>query len=256
MKEKQALLDFGLTDSEADVYLTLFRLGGATASVTARESGMKRTTVYPILKALAEKGCILVYFRKHQHHYYAQKPDRLAGLFEKKLELFKSIVPLFESLEKKHTQTEGLRFIETKEELRQFYMDILEDHTYYQVIGNAFTWKNIDPEFFDQYRVLRAKRGIKTVLLLSADSRESNPTSPDLLRECRYLPERYVFKSTLNIFNDKILVVSPESSSLAVVIAVPAMVDIFKSIFEILWAGAGEEGADHGAVSDGHDLAA
>ncbi|MGB4834351.1 MAG: helix-turn-helix domain-containing protein [Candidatus Moraniibacteriota bacterium] len=242
MKEKQALLDFGLSDSEADIYLALFRLGGATASVVAKEAGLKRTTVYPILKSLAGKGCVQVYFRKNQRQYYAQKPDRLASLFEQKLELFKSIVPLFESVEKKRSQAEGLRFIETKEELRQFYLDILEDHKSYRVIGNAFTWQNIDPEFFEQYREMRARLKIKTRLLLSADSKATNPTSPDLLRESRYLPESHVFKSTLNIFNDKILVISPESSSLAVVIAVPAMVDIFRSMFEILWEGVEGEG--------------
>ena len=238
MKEKQALLDFGLTDSEADLYLVLYRLGGATASILAKEAELKRTTVYPILKSLAKKGCVLVYFRKNQHFYYAQKPDRIAGLFEKKLELFKNIIPLFESLEKKKIKTEGLQFIETKEELRQFYVDILKSRQSHRVIGNAQTWQNIDPDFFEEYRKLRAKHTIKTLLLLSADSKKTNPDNKDLLRESRYLPEKHLFKSTINIFRDKILIISPESSSLAVVVAIPAMVDVFKSIFEILWEGA------------------
>jgi len=235
MKEKQALLDFGLTESEAQVYLALFRLGGATASVVAKETGFQRTTVYPILKSLAKKGCVLVYFRKNQHHYYAQKPDKLKSLFEKKLEFFNSVIPLFESMDKKQAQVAGLRFIETKEELRQFYLDILPDHKNYLVIGNTHVWQNIDPEFFEQYRESRARLKIKIRLLLSAASKEDNPTSKDLLREFKYLPAEYEFKSTLNIFNDKVLIISPESSSLAVVIAVPAMVDIFKSMFEIIW---------------------
>ncbi|MFA7209609.1 MAG: helix-turn-helix domain-containing protein [Parcubacteria group bacterium] len=235
MKEKQALLDFGLTESEAQVYLALFKLGGATASVVAKETGFQRTTVYPILKSLAKKGCVLVYFRKNQHYYYAQKPDKLAGIFEKKLEFFNSVIPLFESMDKKQAQIAGLRFIETKEELRQFYLDILPDHKNYLVIGNAHVWQNIDPEFFEQYRESRARLKIKTRLLLSADSKETNPTKPDLLREFKYLPVEYDFKSTMNIFNDKVLIISPDSSSLAVVIAVPAMVDIFKSMFEIIW---------------------
>ena len=238
MKGKQALLDFGLSDSEADVYLSLFRIGGSTASVLAKEAGLKRTTVYPILKSLAQKGCALVYFKKNQHFYYAQKPDRIANLFEKKLELFKSIVPFFESLEKKKIQTEGLQFIETREELRQFYMDILKSHQSQRVIGNAHTWQSIDPEFFEEYRKLRAKHKVKTFLLLSADSKKTNPDNKNLLRESRYLSEKHLFKSTINIFRDKIIIISPESSSLAVIIAIPAMVDVFKSIFEILWEGA------------------
>ncbi|MDO8240620.1 MAG: helix-turn-helix domain-containing protein [Candidatus Moranbacteria bacterium] len=236
MKEKQALLEFGLSESEAQTYLTLFRLGGATASVLAKETGLQRTTVYPILKSLAKKGCVLVYFRKNQHHYYAQKPDKLASLFEKKLEFFNSVVPLFESMDRKQAQAIGVRFIETKEELRKFYMDILDDHKSYRIIGNAHTWQNIDPEFFEQYREMRADLKIKTRLLLSADSKQDNPTAKDLLREVRFLPAEYEFKSTMNIFNDKVLIISPETSSLAVVIAVPAMVDIFKSMFEIIWS--------------------
>ena len=61
----KALLDFGLTEQEAQTYLTLFKLGGATASVLAKEAGLKRTTIYPILKALSQKGCVLVYFKKN-----------------------------------------------------------------------------------------------------------------------------------------------------------------------------------------------
>ena len=243
MKEKQALLDFGLNESEAETYLALFRLGGATASVVAKETGLQRTTIYPILKSLAKKGCVLVYFRKSQHYYYAQKPDKIMGLFEKKLEFFNSVIPLFESMDKKQAKAIGLRFIETKEELRKFYMDILDDHKSYRIIGNAHIWQKMDPEFFEQYREMRARLNIKTRLLLSADSKKTNPTTRDLLREFKYLPEEYEFKSTLNIFNDKVLIISPESSSLAVVIAVPAMVDIFKSMFEIIWKMADENQA-------------
>jgi hypothetical protein len=55
------------------------------------------------------------------------------------------------------------------------------------------------------------------------------------LREFKYLPPIYKFKSTIDIFGDRILIVSPELSSLAVVIAIPAMTDVFKTVFQVLW---------------------
>jgi sugar-specific transcriptional regulator TrmB len=237
MEQMNALLEFGLNEPEAQAYLALLRLGGSNATILAKEVGMKRTSIYPILKTLTKKGCILVYFRKNRHFYYAQKPTKLVGLFEKKLEFFNSMIPLFESLDKKQAQVIGLRFVETKEELKQFYTDILADYKNksYRVIGNAFEWESIDPEFFAYYRKSRGRLNIKTKLLLSADSKKINPTDKNLLREYKYLPEKYKFKSTMNIFNDKVLIISPELSSLAVVIAIPAMVDIFKSMFEIIW---------------------
>lgn len=237
METLKALLDFGLTEQEAQAYLTLFKLGGATASVLAKEAGLKRTTIYPILKALSQKGCVLVYFKKNQHHYYAQNPNKLASLLQKKVEFFNSIIPMFESMEKRQAKSIGLRFIETKEELESFYNDVLHEYKNkkYLVIGNTNEWESIDPEFFANYRKERAKLNTKIKLLLSTDSQITNPAEKSLLREYKYLPEKYNFKSTMNIFDDKVLITSPSQSSLAVVIAVPAMVDIFKSMFEIIW---------------------
>lgn len=240
MEQKKALLEIGLTEQEAETYLALLKLGGSTATVLAKEIGIKRTTVYPVLKSLAEKGCVFVYFRKSKRYYYAQKPEKLVNLLEKKVEFFNSVLPLFESLDKKQAQAIGLRFIETKKELEQFYENILAEYKNksYQVIGNAHEWKSIDPEFFEYYRQSRGRLNIRTCLLLSADSKNVNPTSKSLLREYKYLPEKYKFKSTMNIFKDKVLIVSPHVTSLAVVIAVPVMVDIFKSMFEIIWDSA------------------
>ncbi|PLX27027.1 hypothetical protein C0581_03815 [Candidatus Parcubacteria bacterium] len=48
------LKNLGLSDIEAGVYLSLLKLGGSQASKIAKDVGIKRTTVYPILKKLAE----------------------------------------------------------------------------------------------------------------------------------------------------------------------------------------------------------
>lgn len=227
----------GLTEQEAETYLALLKLGGATATNLAKAVGVKRTTVYPLLETLTKKGCVFVYFRKSKRFFYAQKPAKLVSLLEKKVEFFNSALPLFESIEKKQAQAIGLRFIETKEELKQFYEDILVEYKNknYRVIGNANEWESIDPEYFQDYRKRRGRLNTKIRLLLSSDSNNSNPTDKSLLREYKYLPEKHKFKSTMNIFNDKVLIVSPHITSLAVVIAVPVMVDIFKSMFEIIW---------------------
>jgi sugar-specific transcriptional regulator TrmB len=55
------------------------------------------------------------------------------------------------------------------------------------------------------------------------------------IRQFLYRETMKWHESTMNIFKDKVLIVSPNISSLAVVIAVPVMVDIFKSMFEIIW---------------------
>ncbi len=241
MENKDILKNLGLDEHESNIYLALLRLGGSRASVIAKDVGLKRTTVYPILKTLASRSFVKVYFRKNTRFYYAQKPARVAAIFEKKLESFESIIPNLETIEKKQASLFGLRFIETIDELREFYAGVLVDYKNkdYLIIGSAPAWEGLDDKFFVKYRKDRAKNKIKTKLILSADSKSVNPEEKELLREYKYLPAKYKFKSTVDIFEDKILVVSPELSSLAVVIAVPAMIDVFKSVFGVLWDTVG-----------------
>ena len=161
----------------------------------------------------------------------------MADHYKKKVSSFEDLIPSLESLEKKQLNMVGLRFIETVDELKKFYDEVLEEHKgkEYKIIGTAKHWQGLDKEFFVQYRKDRAKAKIKTKLLLTEESRKDSPTSKELLREVKFLPKKYGFKSTMDIFKDKVLIVSPELSSLAVVIAVPAMVDIFDAMFTMLW---------------------
>jgi sugar-specific transcriptional regulator TrmB len=236
--EAKCLNELGLSEQEISIYIALLRLGESPASTIAKEIGIKRTTVYPLLKSLTAKGCLLLYFKKNVRFYRPQKPKKLLKSFEKKIENFNSIIPFLESLEKKQISIPGLRFIETNKELEKFYYDILAEYKNksYYIIGDIEAWENNNKSaFLKQYRKDRAKAGIKTKILLSYNSKIFNPETESLLREYKYLPEKYSFKSTMDIFKDKILIVSHSFNSIAVVIEIPEMVSIFKSMFEIIW---------------------
>lgn len=237
MSHISTLETLGLTEDEAHVYLALLKIGGANAAALATEVGVKRTTIYPILSSLAQKGFASTYFHKTKRLYRAEKPDRVAGLFEKKLESFLAIIPELRSIEKQTITTVGLRFIETKTELQQFYTGVLAEYKNksYCAIGSATAWESIDPDFFKKFRLERARANIKTRILLSADSATANPTNKKLLRDVRILPPTQTFKSTIDIFTNKIIIVTPDLNALAVVIEIPAMVDVFASMFELLW---------------------
>ena len=72
------LQNLGLGSEESRIYLALLGLGGCAASLLAKEVGLKRTTVYPILTSLAEKGLVNVYFRQNKRFYYAEKPAKVS----------------------------------------------------------------------------------------------------------------------------------------------------------------------------------
>ncbi|OIO19158.1 MAG: hypothetical protein AUJ37_03780 [Candidatus Magasanikbacteria bacterium CG1_02_41_34] len=237
MENIAILKQLGFTEPEVDIYLSLLQLGGSQASAVAKSTGVKRTTVYHTLKQMASKGYVHVYFRKNKRYFYAQKPNRLAALYSKKLDNLYAILPQLQSLEKKEMQTPGLRFIETLDELKEFYTGILYEYRdkQYVIIGSAQGWEGADSEWFHQYRIDRARNNIHTQLILTDESKLLNPEDPSLLRHVHYLSEQYSFKSTIDIFDDKILIVSSELSSMAVLIEIPVMRDVFKAVFDVMW---------------------
>ena len=86
MSHISTLQTLGLTEDEARTYLALLKIGGGNAIALSKEVGVKRTTIYPILKSLHEKGFASTYFNKTKRLYRAEKPDKVAGQFEKRLE--------------------------------------------------------------------------------------------------------------------------------------------------------------------------
>jgi len=130
------------------------------------------------------------------------------NLLEKKVEFFTSVLPFSNRSTKNKRKRSVCDSLKQKKSSKQFYENILAEYQNksYRVIGNAYEWESVDPEFFTYYRKSRGRLGIKTRLLLSADSEDVNPMDKRLLREYKYLPEKYKFKSTLNIFKDKVLI--------------------------------------------------
>jgi sugar-specific transcriptional regulator TrmB len=58
LTKERALIDFGLSEYEARVYLALLEMPGAAASTLARQARVPRTRVYDVLKGLLERGFV------------------------------------------------------------------------------------------------------------------------------------------------------------------------------------------------------
>jgi len=231
MNAHDSLQSLGLSAQETSIYIALLETGGQAASDLAKRLKLERTTAYAALKRLVAKGFASIYTRRHRQVFVPEKPQNLIGHFEERLRDFETVIPELETLEKKEVRSSGVRFIETVDELKRFYTSILREYKgkSYDIMGNSNVWEGLDTAYFKKFRVKRGQNRINTRLLVTADSLGVSPTDPRLLRDVRYLPEKYTFKSTMDIFDDKVLIIGSQQTSVAVVIAVPSMVDIFKS---------------------------
>lgn len=237
-KNLDILKNLGLSDQEVAAYVALLKLGNSSATTLAKEMNIKRTTIYPILTRLMDQNVVTEYKQGSKSVYIPIRPNKLVNNFENRVKKLVGLVPFLENLRSKDIQEYGVKFIQSKKELELFYENILDDYKNgeYYIIGSATSWINIDRDYFLDYRKRRSGKNIKVKLLLSSDSKsEEGQNDPSLLREYKYLPEKYNFRSTIDIYKDKIVIVGPDVRALAVIIAVPQMVDIFRVTFEILW---------------------
>ncbi len=108
---EEELRAIGLTGGEIKVYLTLLKLGEATNSPIARNSGLQSSTVYYCLNSLIEKGFVS-YINKRGKHYIPTNPENILSLLdlkakeiEKQQTKIKKILPelksQFESIKEK-----------------------------------------------------------------------------------------------------------------------------------------------------------
>ncbi|MCX6712822.1 MAG: helix-turn-helix domain-containing protein, partial [Candidatus Vogelbacteria bacterium] len=85
MPLEQYLQAIGLSDKEAKVYLANLQLGPSPIQDISRQSGLKRSTVYEIVKTLKDKGLIQTTQHDKKKLFIAEEPANLA-LYLKQLQ--------------------------------------------------------------------------------------------------------------------------------------------------------------------------
>ena len=86
----EPLQALGFSENEARIYLTVLELNEALPASIARRSGVKRSSAYPLLERLAEKG-LLTALKKNGHlTYQAKNPRRFIQDQKEKSELLKT----------------------------------------------------------------------------------------------------------------------------------------------------------------------
>ena len=74
----------GLTDGEIKVYLALLKLGPATNSPIARNTGLQSSTVYYCLNSLIEKGFVSYIKKGDRKHFSPLNPEDILDVLSRK----------------------------------------------------------------------------------------------------------------------------------------------------------------------------
>jgi len=116
------LTDIGLSEKEAEVYTALLAVESASVLDLSKKTAIKRTTVYPVLKELMEKGLVREVPVDKKVEYQAEPPERLQTFIENqktKLEeqskILNEIVPRLKSISRDSGERPIIKYYEGRE---------------------------------------------------------------------------------------------------------------------------------------------
>ncbi len=121
----QELRDFGLSDNEIKIYLTLLRIGIMGPTEISKNTGFARPYVYDILQRLQEKGVVGTIMRNQKRSYIAVSPHQLVEVSKQKLEALENIIDKLEALKSSPKQDVQVELQTGKFVFRTLMNDIL-----------------------------------------------------------------------------------------------------------------------------------
>lgn len=235
----EGLVSLGLSRNEAETYLALLRLGGATAGQIAKRSGIHVRTTYDSLDALLNKGFVTYVDRGGARVYSACGLDALTGFFEEKARMAESVAAaLAVGLER--ADAPMVRVFVGRSGLRAVMEAMLKaGRPMYFYGGSMLGFRRYLPEYCRAWNARRERMGLaaKSIYLDHPGVRESF----DGLKRwaIRPLPKASFSSVAWWLYGDNMALVFWSEEPLAVVIHSPELAHSYHNFFSVVWRAAG-----------------
>ncbi|OGY79245.1 MAG: hypothetical protein A3B74_00110 [Candidatus Kerfeldbacteria bacterium RIFCSPHIGHO2_02_FULL_42_14] len=236
------LIQLGLSEKEAKVYLASLELGKATVQKIAEKSGVNRATTYFILESLLKLGLVSTYDQDKKTYFSAEPPELLINLLKKqeaeihqKARNFENILPELRSVYNLAEDKPRVRFYEGKDGLFAIQQDFLQTND--RKIETVFSRDDVEEVFTQQEREeYLNKRLNKQLHCFAIYTRKGGSFLPDsvgqMMADAYYIPsDKYPISSDITIYDDKIAMASLRGKLSGVIIENKEIANTLRSIF-------------------------
>lgn len=242
----ETLKDIGLDETEAQIYLTSLSLGPTTVLKIARNSDIKRTTIYGVIESLKNKGLMKIELKGLKQLYIAENPEKLEDILDNRKREFSAKLPSFMALYKLEGGESSIKYYTGLKDMKKVYLSTIDDIKRggeYLVITNEEKWFELDPEFWmKEYIEVRAKLPCKTRLI----SQDSKTAREHERFQANYNEQFKIFKNEVSLNIDmvltpnKLVIVDLLPPLTTLVIENKNIIELQKQLFEIIWCSLPE----------------
>lgn len=241
------LQEFGLTHNQIGIYRALIESRAQGASTLSRKTGIKRLSVYAILDSLREKGFVTTFKKDNLTYWSALDPETLITMCEKTISHEKKKQRALEEWLKKFKNGKAaaqkrpqVKFYEGVEGMKKAYEETLnakEDILAYACVDE---FEKHLKDFFPEYYRMRTSRGIAVKCITPKTPRAEIERKKDAqeMRTTAFIPpDEYYFVPEINIYDDKLLIISFKEK-MGIVIESEEIANTMKKIFRLSWREA------------------
>ncbi|MEO9364456.1 MAG: helix-turn-helix domain-containing protein [Nitrososphaera sp.] len=238
------LVELGLTQGEARVFLSLLKLGPSRVGAVVKDSKVSYSKVYDVLERLASKGLVSHATIGNIRHFNAVEPYRLRDYLQKKEDVLKAqkaaaewLVAELVKVANRNRARQGAEIFTGDRGLRTAYEILLKDASKNDVLRYFYPFDDYHPiatpfysrlHLFQKGKRMKAQRGIGTAAFSrSAHYREIAGTV-----DMRFVP--FPLPGTMDVFQDKLLTVSWESE-IGILVTSKEIADHFARYFDSVW---------------------
>ena len=236
--KEQILKEYGLSANEIKVYLASLSLGTSRVNEISKKADLLRTTTYEVLKTLVEKGLVSYVIKSGVRYFEVADPNKLINILEERKERINSILPELESLKASVTEKPTIEIYEGKAGLKTILDDIIKTKPKeILTLSSAKIFETL-MYYFPHWIKRRVKAKIFAKILQQEveTTKELKKKDKPELREIRFLPKDFKINTHMQIYGNKIAILTlRKDEPIGVIIENKDIVETQKSLFNFLW---------------------
>lgn len=238
------LKNIGLNEKEIILYMELLRADSYSVLDLSKNTNILRTSVYPIIETLKEKGLVSEIKIGKKIRFQAEAPERIGSYIEsqkirleEQSQLAEEFIPQLKSLSRQTGEKPIVKVYEGRDGIFQAneesfgYGKISKDDVAYFVYPFDLVKNLFSEQELKKSKNQRTNRHIKSEAIYTY-SEGDRPASENSVR-LRIDGEKYPIKCDVSIFKDMVRIHTLSKSLSSLVIKSQDIADTFKSIFKI-----------------------
>jgi sugar-specific transcriptional regulator TrmB len=239
--DHRELVNLGLTEKEAKVYLAALELGKSPVQKISQKAGVNRATTYVIIEGMMKKGLMSSYHEDKKQFFFAESPEKLSILFKnqeqeikRKGEYLEKLLPELKGLNISKEGRPVVRYFEGKEGLRAMaheLSDLKGDEDMKIIYSFDLLAKIFSEKEFLEMRKVRQKRKVKARVILNDDLERYDGDAEFY----RISSKKYLISCDIAFFNNKVRIATLKGSPIGIIIENQEIANTLKILFDLSW---------------------